>query len=95
MNFEFATAQRIVFGQGKLNELPALIHGMGKRVALVTGTNAERIAPVFKALKAGGTNPAAFSISGEPTTDRGTKGQVSRFKIRTISFSRKRVGPRI
>ncbi len=70
MNFEFATAQRIVFGAGRLRELPALAQGMGQRCALVTGSSAERIAPVFRALKEAGANPAAFSIGGEPTTGR-------------------------
>ncbi len=70
MTFEFATAQRIIFGAGQLNSLPEIIAGMGNRAALVTGSNAERIAPIFQTLKAAGANPAAFSISGEPTTDR-------------------------
>jgi alcohol dehydrogenase class IV len=70
MNFEFATAQRIVFGPGKLNELPELIKGLGKKAALVTGTNAERIRPIFQTLKDCGVEPAAFSIKGEPTVDR-------------------------
>jgi alcohol dehydrogenase class IV len=70
MNFEFATAQRILFGSGKLQQLPNLVKDIGSRPALVTGTNAERIMPVFQALKNNGLNPAAFSIKGEPTTDR-------------------------
>ena len=70
MNFEFATAQRIVFGSGRLRQLPALVQGMGRRAALVTGSSAERIMPVFQALKENGANPAAFSIKGEPTTGR-------------------------
>ena len=70
MSFEFATAQRIVFGAGKLRELPNLAEGMGRRCALVTGSSAERIAPVFQSLKESGANPAAFSIKGEPTTGR-------------------------
>ena len=70
MNFEFATAQRILFGPGQLRELPAIARSLGRRAALVTGTSAERIAPVFQALKTCGADPAAFSISGEPTTDR-------------------------
>jgi alcohol dehydrogenase YqhD (iron-dependent ADH family) len=37
MNFEFATAQRIVFGPGKRAELPALIASFGSRLLLVTG----------------------------------------------------------
>lgn len=70
MNFEFATAQRIVFGSGQLRQLPALVQGMGCRAALVTGSSAERIRPVFQALEESGANPAAFSIKGEPTTGR-------------------------
>jgi alcohol dehydrogenase class IV len=70
MNFEFATAQRIIFGSGKLRKLPDLITGMGQRTALVTGGSAERIMPIFESLKKNGANPAAFSIKGEPTTGR-------------------------
>jgi len=70
MNFEFATAQRIIFGSGRLRDLPEITRGMGRRPAFITGTNAERIMPVFHALKSHGANPAAFSIKGEPTTER-------------------------
>ena len=70
MNFEFATAGRIIFGAGKVNLLPGLIRGLGRKAALVTGSNAERVGPVFQTLKSAGAEPAAFSIKGEPTTDR-------------------------
>lgn len=70
MQFEFATAQRIVFGAGKLQELTVLAPAMGTRAAFITGSNAERITPVFQALRQCGANPAAFSITSEPTTDR-------------------------
>ena len=70
MNFNFSTAQQIVFGSGKLHDLPTYLPASKSRCALVTGTNAERIKPVFELLKNAGANPAAFSISGEPTTDR-------------------------
>jgi len=70
MHFEFATAQRILFGPGKLRELPEISRSLGTRAALVTGSSAERVAPVFEALKNSGANPAAFSITAEPTTGR-------------------------
>lgn len=70
MHFEFATAQRILFGAGKINELPALAQPMGNRAALITGSNAERITPIFRMLQQCGANPAAFSITEEPTTTR-------------------------
>lgn len=70
MPFEFATARHIAFGPGKLVELPRLAEGLGRRAALVTGSNAERVQPVFQMLRQMGANPAVFSIGGEPTTDR-------------------------
>ncbi|MDZ8118993.1 iron-containing alcohol dehydrogenase [Pontiella agarivorans] len=70
MNFEFATAQRIIFGCGKINTLPELAPGLGSKAALITGSSAQRIAPIFNTLKKAGTEPAAFSISGEPTVNR-------------------------
>ena len=64
--FEFATAQRIVFGRGVVSELEGLCAGLGSRVLLVTGSDPNR----FSLL------PAAerFAVSGEPTVvdvDRG------------------------
>ncbi|HEY5654024.1 MAG TPA: iron-containing alcohol dehydrogenase [Pontiella sp.] len=70
MIFEFSTAQRIIFGPGQLTLLPELAIGLGSRAALITGSNAERIAPIFLALKKAGVNPAAFSITKEPDTER-------------------------
>ena len=70
MNFEFDTAQRIIFGAGKMAELPHLAAPLGTRAAFLTGSNAERIAPVFNLLQKCGANPAAFSITEEPTTTR-------------------------
>ena len=70
MNFEFATARSIVFGPGKLKELPRLVEGLGRRAALVAGSSPERIAPVHMALTECGANPAVFSIDREPTISR-------------------------
>ncbi len=70
MNFEFATAQRIIFGPNQLRELPIIAKSLGKKAAFITGSNAERIAPVFQTLKTCGVEPAAFSVTGEPTTHR-------------------------
>ena len=70
MFFEFATTQRIIFGPGKIDELPTLAAQMGTRAALITGSCAERILPIFKLLKNANANPAAFSITAEPTTTR-------------------------
>jgi alcohol dehydrogenase class IV len=58
--FEFATAQRIIFGRGVMRELPALTAEFGQRVLLVTGSRPEQ----WKSR----LSYAAFkSIRGEPT----------------------------
>ena len=61
MNFEFATAQRIMFGPGKRAELPALGASFGSRLLLVTG----------KSGRGGeGLQPALhLRVDGEPTFD--------------------------
>src|ERR1035438_8238442 len=44
--FEFATAGRIVFGEGSLRQVPAAAASMGRRALLVTGASGERAAPL-------------------------------------------------
>ncbi len=59
MNFEFATAQRIVFGPSKRAELPALAASFGSRLLLVTGNSGrggEGLHPVLH-----------LRVEGEPT----------------------------
>ena len=70
MNLEFATARRIVFGPGRLRELPGLVQGLGSRAALVTGRNSQRAAPVFQLLENSGLHPETLAVAGEPTTGR-------------------------
>ena len=65
--FEFATAQRIVFGPGTRAELPALAAGFGRRVFLVCGANPDRHAVLLAALRAAVENVEVFPVPGEPT----------------------------
>ncbi len=67
MNFEFATATRIVFGNGKLRELGSLVSGLGQRALLVTGKDPSRAALAGELLKAAGVSATFFSVPGEPT----------------------------
>lgn len=67
MNFEFATATRIVFGAGKLGELGALARGCGQRVLLVTGKGAWRAIRASELLEAAGFPVTVFAVAGEPT----------------------------
>lgn len=69
MNFEFATATRIVFGSGKIKEAADSARSMGKRVFLVTGKNPDRAEPLLASLKTNNIETTPFQIPTEPTTD--------------------------
>ncbi len=67
--FEFATAQRIVFGAGTLKEIGGIGRGFGSRALVITGRNVGRAGPLLEQLAKAGVSSAVFSIGGEPTTD--------------------------
>jgi alcohol dehydrogenase class IV len=64
MQFEFATATRIVFGEGKAATLPELARSFGSRPLVVTGASRERAAATIAALSAG-----TLAVYGEPTVE--------------------------
>jgi alcohol dehydrogenase class IV len=64
MRFEFATATRIVFGEGAAATLPELVRGFGSRPFVVTGSSRERAAWLVSALSA-----ETLAVPGEPTVD--------------------------
>lgn len=64
MRFEFATAQRVVFGEGSWHEVGPLARSLGSRALLVTGRNRGRIPELPERL---GSPSAWFAVSGEPT----------------------------
>lgn len=63
--FEFATASRILFGAGKINELGKLIEGNVQRVLLVHGRSSTGI-PFVKGMLSG-FDVTEFVVHGEPT----------------------------
>ncbi len=67
MRFEFATASRIIFGQGTLKEVAPFASEMGNRALLVTGRNVERAVPLLELLNKTGMKNFLFSVPGEPT----------------------------
>ena len=67
MRFEFATATRIIFGEGALREVSAAAGEMGKRVLLVTGRSQERAAPLVAQLKEAGIACLGCVVDDEPT----------------------------
>src|ERR1022692_777506 len=67
--FEFATAARILFGEGTLRQVPAAAATLGRRALLVTGASPDRAFPLQKALEAAHVSTVPFSVPGEPTLD--------------------------
>jgi alcohol dehydrogenase class IV len=67
MQFEFATAGKIIFGDGKLHEAAPLVQrGGGKCALVVTGKNTKRAQPLLDALAKNSVEAVTFSVSGEP-----------------------------
>jgi alcohol dehydrogenase class IV len=64
VHFEFATAMRIVFGEGTSATLPDLVRSFGARPLVVAGASSERAAWLVSALSA-----ECLAVPGEPTVD--------------------------
>lgn len=64
MRFEFATATRIVFGEGAAAALPEIARSYGARPLVVTGATPQRAASLVSSLSA-----EFFPVPGEPTVD--------------------------
>jgi alcohol dehydrogenase class IV len=64
MRFEFATAARILFGEGTAATLPELVRSFGARPLVVTGATPERFVSLISSLSA-----QTFAVAGEPTVD--------------------------
>ena len=73
--FEFATANRIIFGAGKLNELASHIGPGTKRILLVRGRSADAIPRLREILSAASVPFSEFEIHGEPTIDLVRQGR--------------------
>lgn len=74
MRFEFATANRIIFGPGVSQEVPALTAGLGRRPLLVVGKSGGRAEPLAAQLRRRGLEPVLFHVIGEPTVDDAQAG---------------------
>jgi alcohol dehydrogenase class IV len=67
--FEFATAARIVFGRGKLAEVPGLVREFGSRALIVTGRDTTRADGLRQSLTEAGIESKVVSVPSEPTVD--------------------------
>jgi alcohol dehydrogenase class IV len=74
MNFEFATANRIIFGAGQIKLLPDLARSHGASALVVVGKESERTESIRRMLGARGVSVAPFNIPREPTLELVTEG---------------------
>jgi len=68
MRFEFATATRIIFGRGAIQEVGPLVAGRGGSAFVITGRTVRRAEPLFEQLEKHSIKHVMFSVLGEPTT---------------------------
>ena len=76
MKFEFATATRIVFGAGAVNDAGAIAGDFGRRALVVTGRDLRRAERMLISLQSAGVSAVTFPVAGEPeltTVERGVK----------------------
>lgn len=69
MRFEFATATRILFGQGTLNAAAPIVAEFGRRALIVMGSTPDQATSLIDQLKAQQVEAATFSVSGEPAIE--------------------------
>ncbi len=69
MHFEFSTANRIIFGNGRIQEVPSEAAHMGRRALLITGSSLERSDNLIDSLNAHGIHTVTFQVKQEPTTE--------------------------
>ena len=67
MPFEFATAARIIFGDGTAAQLPDLAATLGSRALLVTGSTPDRHAQIIDSLQDSDLRHTVLPVSGEPS----------------------------
>lgn len=69
MQFEFATATRIIFGPGTIDKVPPIAGQMAERVLLVMGRNIQRAEFFLKGLTDQGLQVVDFQMPVEPNID--------------------------
>jgi alcohol dehydrogenase class IV len=69
IQFEFATATRILFGAGTLEEVAPIATEWGRTIFIVTGSSGERAELLLRQLGEKGLESTVFKVSGEPTIE--------------------------
>jgi alcohol dehydrogenase class IV len=68
MQFEFATANRIVFGPGTLSAEVTAVADYGRHALVVTGKSRRHYQTLARQLEAQNVSSAVFAVTGEPDT---------------------------
>lgn len=74
MEFEFATATRILFGRGKISQIGAVSRTFGTSALIITGRSQNRAQAVLASLAEEGIKTHLFSVKGEPAVDEIRQG---------------------
>ncbi len=74
MKFEFATAQRIVFGPGALSQAGSIAASFGWRALVVMGASPARAQVLIEQLSANHVAIETLQVSGEPTVALAQRG---------------------
>jgi len=74
MQFEFATATRIIFGEGAIRQVAPAAITWGHRVLVVTGHALEPANRLREDLQARGAQSFTIAVEGEPTVDLIARG---------------------
>lgn len=69
MEFEFATATRILFGPGTISQVAQIAAGMANQVLLVTGKDTQRAERLIKDMDDVGLNYTIYQTRTEPTIE--------------------------
>jgi len=68
MDFSFATASQIIFGNNSVEKVPGIVSGMGRNILMVTGKNSDRAQTLINRFPYG-ISVSMFTIQSEPTTE--------------------------
>jgi alcohol dehydrogenase class IV len=69
MHFEFATATRIIFGQGSIKEAAPLAASLGRRALIVVGSTPDQATALIEQFGAQGVATVTSSVGGEPSIE--------------------------
>jgi alcohol dehydrogenase class IV len=74
MRFEFATANRIIFGAGAIRQAGSLAAEFGRRALVTTGRDSTRAKRLLDSLREADVQAVPFAIGGEPDLEMVRRG---------------------